>query len=390
MRRAALLLFALALAAPLWPRARALALLSDGAAVPGNSFTTASVFAGVRQVQSGTVVSSGIGLVTDTLDEPVDPSRAFLLFSTSHANVGASDALVRGRLSSATTVEFGRVTNSTRPITISWYVVEYFSGVRVQRGEVLQTATTVSVPITPVAALEQAFVTWSKTPGALESGWTSDDPIVGALTAVDTLEFRAEAANATHRIWWEVVEFESASDIFVQTGSTSLVGGAAVATVPLPVGVDLMRSFVLVGYRTSGSGPDAGSRMLRARLLDANNLRIDRALSGNADDITEIAWQVVELNDGSTVQSGTASFATAASQSFVTLSAVSLTRSAAFASVQSGAGQSMGRSGVSTSATIGGGSATLTLTSPTQLLIDRDGLTAPADIAWFVVQFADL
>lgn len=82
-----------------------------------------------------------------------------------------------------------------------------------------QVQTNVTLP-TPVASLNQAFVTWSKTPDPDHVTWDDNDPILGELINTTTLQFRATApADATHTIWWQVIEFTNPADIFVQKGT---------------------------------------------------------------------------------------------------------------------------------------------------------------------------
>ena len=275
------------------------------------------------------------------------------------------------------------------PIDIRWYVVEIPSGVNVQRGEISsQSATTINVPITAVAALDQAFVTWSKTPTQTDGTLNSDDLILGELTTTSNLQFRVNTANAAHVIWWEVVEFTNPADINVQKGTTSLLGTATSTNVTLGTPVDPNLTFLLVGYRTAGSGSDIGARMLRARLIDGNTITIDRSISGTPDDITEIVWQAVELTNGSSVQRGTENFATGVGQRTVSISSISTGRSVAFASVQPVGGQNMGRSPYAADDIIGVCSVTMDLSSSTQITMDRNSTVNSCDVGWFVVEFA--
>jgi hypothetical protein len=87
-----------------------------------------------------------------------------------------------------------------------------------------------------------------------------------------------------------------------------LSAGALSTNVTLGTAVDTAKTFVLAGYRSSGTGGDIGARMLRAQLTNSTTIQVDRSAAGDADDITEIAWQAIELNDGSAVQRGSASF----------------------------------------------------------------------------------
>ena len=272
-------------------------------------------------------------------------------------------------------------------IDIQWYVVEIPSGVNVQRGEVAsQNATTINVPIAPVAAISQAFVTWSKTPAATDQTFNSDDALVGELTSTSNLQFRVNGANSSHVIWWQVVEFTNSADINVQKGTTSLLGTATSTNVTLGTPVDVNSTFLLVGFRTAGSGSDVGSRMLRARLVDSSTITIDRSVSGTPDDITEISWQAVEFKNGSSVQRGSETFLTGVAQKTVPISSVN-PRAVAFASVQPVGGQNMGRSAYTGDDIVGVCSVTMGL-SATQITMDRNSTVAACDIGWFVVEFA--
>lgn len=348
-------------------------------------------------VQSGTESIAVNGTVAVNLPSAVDPARAFLLFNTRHNNNRPVGSYLRGRIASPTTIEFARVTNEgggMPPINVQWYVVEYESGVRVQRGEVAQSNTTVNVGIAAVSALNRAFVTWSKTATNTDVEYAENDPILGELTSTTNLQFQVDQAANTHIIWWQVVEFTTPNAALVQKGTTSLTagGGSSLARTISPgtlltAANNAADSFVLIGFRTSGNGTDVGARMLRAQIDGNGRIVIDRSITGG-EAITEVVWQAVTLRDGSVVQGGSESFAVGDGQETVAIAAVDPDRSAAFASAQPVNGQSMGRS-PSVANVIGVGSATLALTAD-QLTIDRNfftGAASSADLGWFVVQF---
>jgi hypothetical protein len=342
----------------------------------------------VTSVRSGTLTSSGNGTVSATLSPAVNPATSFLIFQTRHNSGNPPDSTVRGQIASSTSVSFTRVTTATTAVTIQWYVVEYGSGVTVQRGEVSQSATTVNVTLpTPVGSVSRAFVTWSKTPASGETAFDTNDPIVGELTSTTNLQFRTNAAAAGHTIRWQVIEFTNAADINVQKGTTSLTGTALSTAVTLPTAVDVTKTFVLAGYRSAGSGSDIGARLLRAQLTNATTVTIDRSISGSPDDITEIVWQAVELRGASVVQRGTQNFPSASAQQVVTIASVDTSRSTPFASVQLVSGQNTGRSSYAGNDITGVASATMALSSPTTITMDRTSTAAAADIGWFVVQW---
>jgi hypothetical protein len=354
-----------------------------------NPPTSVTIGAGIKNVQSGTATSVANGITTVPLSQ-VNMSRSFLIFNSRHDSNRPVGSEIGGRIASPTTLEFERVTNEITPIpmTIQWYVVEYYSGVRVQRGITSQSSTALNVGITPIAAIDQAFLTWSKTPAAGDLHWNYDDMTVGEITSTTNLQFRADSVNSAHRIFWQVVEFANPGDIDVQMGSVTTMTGSTTsvnATLGLPVALD--KTFILTGFRTPHTGQDLGSRMLRAQLTNSTNIMFDRGASGSPDDITEIFWQAVELSDGSRVLSGNAHFGPGEYQKSLILPAtVDTNRSAAFASVQVGCGQSLGRTPFILDDTAGIASVTLAL-SPTQIILERDNATDEADIGWFVVEF---
>ncbi len=351
-----------------------------------NSFASGSCFHRAT-VQSGstTNTTNGPGTVAIT---PVDTAKSFLLFSTSHNSSQPVGSLIRGRVASATTIEFDRVTDeaSPTPITIQWSVIEYDCGVNVQRGAVTQDATIKNVPITAVSSLTAAFVTYSKTPAAGDGVWDRNDPVVAELTSTTNLQLRVDATGGLgdHEIWWQVIEFQDPTMINVQKGTTTLTGATTSVDATITA-VDTARTFVLATARSSGTGSDIGSGSVRARITNSTTITIDRSATNY--DVTEISWQAIELRDGSTVQSGSATLASGNMSTTAALTAVDLARSSAFASTQTGGGQNGGRTPYTANDIVGVAAFTTALTSPTQLTLTRSNAAGSADVAWFVVSW---
>ena len=319
----------------------------------------------------------------------VDPARAFLMFSSRHDSNRPVASVIGGRIASATTLEFYRDTNEASPVTmtIEWSVVEYPCGVNVQRGSVAQTAATIDVALTPVAATAQAFVLWSKNVHEPDQAWDQNDPVIGDLTSTANLQFRSGAANVNHTIWWQVIEFTDAAMIHVQRGSTSLTGGALSVGVTLPAAVDMDRSFVLVDTTQTGV-VDMASSLVRGVVSGTTTVTIDR--SAGTHDLPEIAWQVVELLDGSSVIPIFASLGSLGTTMDVVLSEVDLARSNAFASMQTGGGQNGGRTPYTADDIVGVAAFGFRLTSSTNLELRRDFAVASGssvDVACFVVSW---
>ncbi|HXI28300.1 MAG TPA: hypothetical protein VNG89_07755, partial [Vicinamibacterales bacterium] len=341
----------------------------------------------LQGVQSGTAVNNANGIQTITI-APVDTTKSFLVFQTRSNSALPPASTVRGRLQSSTTIEFERITSEATPatITIQWYVATFGSGVSVQRGETTVSATTVNVTISAVT-MAQSFVLFSKTAIAGEAEWSNNDSIAGDLTTTTNLQFRI-AASANHIVSWQVVTFTSAADINVQRGSVTTMTGATTSATATLTAVNTRKTFVLSSWRTSGTGADIGSRLVRTQLTNSTTLTFDRSATGSPDSIEEIAWQAIELKDNSTVWTGTANFASGASQATAVLGSpdVNVTRAIGLISGQGGNGQSMGRSPYVASGIVGVASATTSLAF-NQLTLDRANTAAAADVAWFVVQF---
>ncbi len=337
-------------------------------------------------VQKGTATSTAEGTTSVSIGA-VDPTKAFLVFTSRHSSNRPVGSEIGGRLASATAIEFIRVSDESAPVTmtIEWSVIEYPCGVNVQRGSVFQNATAIDWPITPVASVAQAFVLWSKTTDRTDVIYSDNDPVLGELTTVSNLQFRVNGAAASHVIYWQVVEFTDPTTIAVQHGSTSLVGTATSTAVALASPTAPARSFVLVGGRSTPVGNDVGSGLVRATLAGPSSLTLDRGATNY--DITEIGWQVIELRDGSSVQSGSASFPTGVGAVVASIAAVPLARSTAFASGQTGGGENGGRTTYVGDDIIGVAAAGMRLTTPTQLTLTRDNTAGDADIAWSVVSW---
>jgi len=362
---------------------------------------TAAAGAVLQCLYTGTAVSAGTGTITATLPNlggacngAINTARAFLFFQINSNLNRPVVGEIRGRIFSSTQLEFTRNTNEASTVNISWYVAEFESGIRVQRGTTIPAAATTNVAITPVAALNRAFVLWSKTPVATDSLWSDDDSTIGELTALNNLQFRATAANAGHTIYWEVVEFTIAADIFVQKGNSgAMIAGISSVSIGLGTPVDPTRSFVLVSNRNPAGGGSAniGDRMLRGRLTGCaatcSLVTVDRDPARTAVAIPQFNFQVVTINSGAAVRSGVQNFpAATATQTPALAPAVDLTRSWAFLSTMNGGGQNQGLTALGGFGHLTGVTTFTTALAAASLTLTRQNTAASADVSWYVVE----
>jgi hypothetical protein len=349
---------------------------------------TTKAYAVVKSVQTGASSISVNGTVNVPIT-PVVPERSVLYYQARSGSDRPVGTVVRARIASANTLELARATDESPParIDVRYYIVEYSNGVRVRRGSTVQGATTVNGSFSPdLASTAQAFVTWGKTAGATDYIWDWNDPNVVELRDLRTVQIRVDGIKVNHNVGWEVVELTNPADIAVQRGSltlstTALFGEATIA----PVALD--KAFVLVGFRSPGDGNDMGARMLAATFNGASKVRVDRQITGGGNDnLDEVAWQAVELRDGSFVQAATVDIGSNLAAGRATLpTAVDPARTIAFASVEQGAGQSMGSTPYASGDQASVCSATLTV-SATEVQAERGFTSSSCRLATFVVQ----
>ena len=208
---------------------------------------------------------------------------------------------------------------------MQWYLVEFTSGVSVQRGSTtLAGGSSTSNVAIASSAVNKSFVV-STTRLNVNSGAVDEQRTVRArLTSATNLELsRNENTNAVV-VEWQVVYMDAA---FVQSGISTISGGSGSATVNLPTSVNLGRSFVLTNVR-AGPNSDGGEDdyFVRATLSGTNTLNLNRFAS--AGEFVEVAYFVVELTDGSSVQAGAMStaFSTTTTMSVTLSPAITISR----------------------------------------------------------------
>jgi len=129
----------------------------------------------------------------------------------------------------------------------------------------------------------------------------SEDP-AGALVRgellADSVDFTRSTSTGFTGVEWHVVEH---SAFAVQRGTATL--GDAVHDVQLPSTVDQERAFALLSYTNAGISFGSND-CVSAELPSPGTLRLRSSAAG-----PDVAWQVVELLDGSTVRRGSTTLA---------------------------------------------------------------------------------
>ena len=324
-------------------------------------------------VQSGTLTLAGGSSSATATISAVDPSRSFLTYSLRGNSSTPSDFTINGVLTNSTTLTFSRV-GTTGSVTIEWSVVEFASGVTVQRGtESIPNGGPIDVAISSVD-LSRSFVLANVTGDGNTYG--TDDFVIASLTSSTNL--RLDLGNGLgSNVAWQVVQYNEA---VVQRGTTSFGSGDASRTAVVTA-VDPAKSWLVYNHSTvDGSANNIGQKLVRGLVTDPTTLTFDRSSTGQTMDL---AWELVEFTDSTEVQHASANFTTSTTTRDVTVAAVDPTRSIAVG----GTTLFGGRSAYTSNDNPGVGWFTTRLTSSTNLRVQRDAALATADLGWFVIHW---
>ncbi|MDH3605688.1 MAG: hypothetical protein OER12_01690, partial [Acidimicrobiia bacterium] len=327
----------------------------------------------VKSIQKGTATLTGGSATTSAVITTVDTTKAFLVFNV-RENLGSpDDGSVTGRLASSTSVEFERI-GTTGTITLEWSVVEFSSGVTVQRGTEAMGAATVNVPIAAVDLTKSFPIVSMRTGGSV---FSDDDFLRARLTATDTLELSTFGLNA-NVVEWQVVQYDGAS---VQSGDLSFASGDSSRNATV-TSVDTSKSWLIYSYRTNFSATqNIGEKLLRGTVADSTTLTFDRSVSGTTNDLS---WYLVEFTDATTVQHGSVAFGSSDTLKDVTITAVDPANSISVGGYQ----MTGGRSPYASNDVPGVAWFTLDVTSATNLRVERSAALATADLGWYVIEWS--
>jgi hypothetical protein len=196
-------------------------------------------------------------------------------------------------------------------------VVEFLSGVSVQRGSVqppgaLNPADT-DVPLAAVNLSKSFPLISYRTNGSTYDG---GDFVRAKLTSTTNLRLLINDADTNAWVEWQVVEYIDASvqtgDVFFNSGDGSLTATLSPSLVP-------GKSWLIYTYQETGGGTpsDIGEKLVGGLVTDATTLTFDRNNTGASLDLT---WYLVEFTDGTIVRHASEGFSSADTQRNVALS----------------------------------------------------------------------
>ena len=340
--------------------------------------------------QSGTITNV-INTSTATLSRPVDLTKSFVYCG---ARIGGSAAanMISCQLTSPTTVSVTSGQSAASGTTANWFVVEYAFGVTVQRGSTNLTSgapgignTFQNLTINSVNLARSFALIYSKTTDT-STNLDEERTVLGFFSNATSLRIERQVSSTLSvTIEWQVIEFNGAN---VQSSGSSLLtiaGTTSSVNHTLASSVDLTKSFLL--FSANGSSGIAGREeqlYTRGQITNANTLTFNRR--GVANESVNISWFVIEMTDGTSVQSGNTTIAGGGGTSITANLGTALNTGK---SMIIWTNDTVGESGLSNAnATQDSGTYSAIFNSTTQLQFDRNNdETNAATIDWFTVEF---
>lgn len=258
--------------------------------------------ANLKSVQKGVfTLAAAENVATETLTAAVDPTKTILFKGgvriddegdrPSHTNIMVS-------LTDATTITFERIDSHNAEVKISWYVVEFEEGVRVERGtENFSGQSTKTDDIDNATDLAKSFCLISYKTDGHHFG---PDDFCRSRLLDDGGQKKIEmsfAGATVGKVDWQVIEIEDGGE--VQSGLVNLAGSKAMRDVNIS-DVDLTKSFLVFSYKVNGeANPDALA--IRGHISDTDKLTFERNSSSSGIS-ADISWFVVQMTDGTSMQ----------------------------------------------------------------------------------------
>jgi len=332
----------------------------------------------LRHVEKFTLTFSGVSDTVTLTTTLLDITKAFMVFGIEETSNAPQYGQVRGQITNTTTLTFNRTTSDTNNVVVVGYVVEFTSGVTVQRGTVVApSATSYDVSLTSIDLSKSFRIVSGSIAG---NAYGNDDFCRSRLwddagTKKLNLSWDSAAGGSYD---WQVVEYDGCS---VQRDLVTIATSQLSVTDAI-TSVDRGSSWLICDFQTS-SGSPAGQGV-RGQINSTIELTFDRGLA-DASNAVQISWEVVEFTDGTLVTEVFESFIATDAQEDQTISAVTaLNRAFACASGMSNRG---GKSGYTSDDYSGNMWFTCNLTTTTNLQTKRGATQGSGDVVVYVIDF---
>lgn len=173
-----------------------------------NNLPTAGGGAVIKYVQRGSVtIDSNLTSASVTIPT-IDPMKSVLMMSFT-ASSGSNDfnsSICSCRISSPTKLTFYRQAALSQQLLIEWQVIEYDSGVSVQRGTLSGTGVSFTAPLSPVDITKSYVVAYNSPSGSI-SAFIIKTQVNSRIASASSLVFTRTADLGAVNIDWQVVSY---------------------------------------------------------------------------------------------------------------------------------------------------------------------------------------
>jgi len=236
------------------------------------------------------------------------------------------------------------------------------AGLRVQRGTIVGTATTLTANINEVV-LENTFVVFT---AIVASSRPDRYEYTPTMTLGTEINFARYGTTTSGTINWEAIE---TTDAKVQRGTTTYTTTQNMQNVTITA-VNLSKAFIIVDGRSSNTlAASLNQGFFTGRFLNATMISLERGTTGST---ATVAWQVVELNNSEIQGNMTSLTGTGA---IINVSSINVSRSILVLSRATS-----GQTGIGANFVAG------QIVNSTQINFSRTYASGRTNVSWFLIE----
>jgi len=272
----------------------------------------------LKSIQSGTATLAAANTSVTATINAVTTAKSILKYT--HSGSGDRNGKhfmpVAGEINSTTQLTFrkahdgGSGFGTPQNVTISWFVIEYESGVTVQRGgtNAITSNTDKDVTISAITtAKSYPTTTWR---GSNNFGAGGETMAVATFTSTTNLRLRTYRAGATditnHFCYWQVIQYDDASvTVYAKSMTTGTSDTQAITS------VDMTKTMLAVtaGTDRGGDASFQAAYLWTVFLSNATTIQFNRNTSVSDNSYFQI--YVVVFSDDNIISRNTISFGSA-------------------------------------------------------------------------------
>lgn len=342
----------------------------------------------VQSIQRGSVTyTSGSGTAPTVSITTVVLAQSVLTFSMRCSDVlgRVKRHLFTGELA-ASLITFTRYESSfAESVTLDWEVIEFDSSVSVQRGTADLTANSTDISLTTVDDTTSFAIFSQRT---IQNARLLDARALASITgsgAYLTFDFWTGFAPTSGEcvVAWQVIEFDSSS-ASVQQVDVSLAAFTEFNKTATISSVDTGKTFIVGSSISPQSTDPEGRDIALIELQDSTTVKVTRTSAGTTLELDAHVF-VVEMLDGTTVESGVASITSTNTTPTTQPSFTAMSNPSMMFGAPQPNGCPNGSSGANTLNNI---SASMSVDGTLDgITIQRNGNSYDMDYAWYVIDW---